>query len=903
MSKLLLIDGNSILNRAFYGIMGNKMLMTSDGTYTNAVYGFLAILFKILDDIDPEYLAVAFDLKAPTHRHKLYKEYKGTRKGMPDELAAQLPIIKEVLEAMNINIIEREGYEADDIIGTLSLYGEEQGLNVTVLSGDRDNFQLASDKTIIRIPRTKNGKTETEEFDRKKVIETYGVEPTELIEVKGLQGDVSDNIPGVPGVGEKTALNLVKEYKTIDNLYTRLEENTANVKGKLKENLENNKELAYLSRTLGTIDRNAPIEKNLNKFKKQEWNNDKVLELFKNLNFNRYIDRFNLQSSKESESIKNNFDVREIIEIKEIEEIVKNINKQKEIIYYFDQAEENKDENIIKNVLTSIYILYKETVYYYSFKNNKNTFIMYFKEIFEDKNIKKISFKEKEHIILLRQIGINAEGFKFDIEVAAYLINPTKSRYKLEELAQEYLKVNFNDLDNNENTNSNEQMTLFGSQEEVKDVYSKKSVEYVYVIGKLYENLTSELKKTNQFELFNKIEMPVLEVLADMQYTGICADEKELFNFGQVLKERINDLTKEIYEISGEEFNINSTKQLGNILFEKLKLPVYKKTKSGYSTDSDVLEKLKKDHPVIEKILEYRQFVKLNSTYVEGMIPYINRKDGRIHSNFHQTVTATGRISSADPNLQNIPTRFDLGKQLRKVFKPKDKFVFVDADYSQIELRILAHISEDEHMIEAFKNNEDIHKNAASKVFGVPLEEVSKEQRSAAKAVNFGIVYGISDYGLAEQIGTSRKQAKSYINQYLEEYSGIKKFMDGITERAKEEGYVETLFNRRRYIPELSSNNYMIRQFGIRAAMNTPIQGTAADIMKLAMINVYNELKLKNMKSKIILQIHDELLIETSIDEIEEVKNILKKGMENVANLKVPLIAEMSVANDWYECK
>ena len=903
MSKLLLIDGNSILNRAFYGIMGSKMLMTSDGTYTNAVYGFLAILFKILDDLDPEYLAVAFDLKAPTHRHKLYKEYKGTRKGMPDELAAQLPIIKDILEAMNIDIIEKEGYEADDIIGTLSLYGEEQGLNVTILSGDRDNFQLASDKTIIRIPRTKNGKTETEEFDRKKVIDTYGVEPKELIEVKGLQGDASDNIPGVPGIGEKTALNLVKEYKTIDNLYTNLEENTANVKSKLKENLENNKELAYLSRTLGKIDRNVPIEKDLNKFKKQEWNNDKVLELFKKLNFNRFIERFNLQSNQHNEKQKIKTEIKKLKKSSEIEDIIKNIKKENKIIYYFDKIEENNDENIIKNRLSAIYILIKETVYFYSFKNDINTFIKNFKEIFEDKNMNKISFKEKEQYILLRQIGIDAVGFNFDIEVAAYLLNPTKSKYKLEELAQEYLKVSFDDLDNSENTNNNEQMTLFGTQEEVKDVYSKKSAEYVYAIGELYKILISELKKTKQLELFNKIEMPVLEVLADMQYIGIYADEKELFNFGQVLKERINDLTKEIYKISGEEFNINSTKQLGNILFEKLKLPVYKKTKSGYSTDSDVLEKLKKEHPIIEKILEYRQLVKLNSTYVEGMIPYINKKDNRIHSYFHQTVTATGRISSTDPNLQNIPTRFELGKKLRKIFKPKDEFVFVDADYSQIELRILSHISEDEHMITAFKNGEDIHKNAASKVFGVPLEEVTKEQRSAAKAVNFGIVYGISDFGLAEQLGISRKQAKSYIEQYLMQYSGIKKFMDTITEQAKKDGYVETLFRRRRYIPELSSSNYMIRQFGARAAMNTPIQGTAADIMKLAMISIYNELKSKNMKSKIILQIHDELIIETAKDEEEEVKKILKDGMEKVITLKVPLIAEMSVANDWYECK
>ena len=881
MNKLLLIDGNSILNRAFYGIMGSKMLMTSDGTYTNAVYGFLAIMFKILEEINPEYLAVAFDLKAPTHRHKLYKEYKGTRKGMPDELAVQLPIIKDVLKAMNIDIIEKEGYEADDIIGTLSLFGEEQGLNVTILSGDRDNFQLASDKTTIRIPRTKAGKTETEEFDRNKVIETYGIEPKGLIEVKGLQGDASDNIPGVPGVGEKTALNLVKEYKTIDNLYKMLENGTSNIKGKLKENLENNKELALLSRTLGTIDRNATIEKDLNKLKTEEWDKNKVLDLFKKLNFNRYIERFNLQSEESVKQKEVLFDIKDISDEKDVEGIVKNIQKEKKMVYYFDKVDSQDPNDIIKQKLSAIYILDKDTVFCYSFKKDVEKFIKNFKKIFENKDIEKISFKEKGQYILLRQMGIEATGFSFDIEIAAYLLNPTKSKYTLEELSNQYLELDIEDYANEAESRENEQMTLFTTREEVKETFSKKICSYTYYIGKLCTILTEELKKTNQFELFTKIEMPVLEVLADMQYTGIYADEKELVEYGQVLKKRIEVLTKEIYSLSEEEFNINSTKQLGNILFEKLKLPVYKKTKSGYSTDSDVLEKLKKEHPIIEKILEYRQLMKLNSTYVEGMTPYINIKDQRIHSYFHQTVTATGRISSTDPNLQNIPTRFELGKRLRKVFKPRDNYIFVDADYSQIELRLLAHISEDEHMIEAFKNNEDIHKNAASKVFGIPLDEVSKEQRSAAKAVNFGIVYGISDFGLAEQLGTSRKQAKIYIDQYLEQYSGIKEFMENITEKAKQDGYVETLFNRRRYLPELSSNNYMVRQFGARAAMNTPIQGTAADIMKIAMINIFKELKSRNMKSKIILQIHDELLIETALDEKEEVKKILKERNGN----------------------
>jgi len=628
------------------------------------------------------------------------------------------------------------------------------------------------------------------------------------------------------------------------------------------------------------------------------------LEWFKKLNFNRYIERFNL---KEQENVlKNdiNFEIKEINDENQIKELIENIIEDKQIIYYFDKIFEENSEDILKSQLTAIYIFNKDNIFCYSFKNNKDEFIKYFKEIFENKEIKKISYKEKEQYILLRQIGVEATGFYFDIEIAAYLLNPTKSEYSIEELSDQYIELDIDHYVNtNENKTINKQITLFEELNENQQNLSIKNATYVYCIEKLYKILEEELEKTNQLELFRNIEMPVLEVLGDMQYVGIYVDKKELIEYGDKLKAKIEVLTKEIYEISGEDFNINSTKQLGNILFEKLKLPVYKKTKSGYSTDVDVLEKLRKEHPIIEKLLEYRQLMKLNSTYVEGLMPYINNRDDRIHSYFNQTVTATGRISSNDPNLQNIPTRFQLGKQLRKVFKPKDNFIFIDADYSQIELRLLSHISEDEHMIEAFKNNEDIHKNVASKVFGIPLDEVSKEQRSAAKAVNFGIVYGISDFGLAEQLDISKKQAKLYIDQYLEQYNGIKDFMNNIIEQAKQDGYVETLFHRRRYLPELSSNNYMVRQFGARAAMNTPIQGTAADIMKIAMINVFNELKSRNMKSKIVLQIHDELLIEASEEEKEEVKKILKNGMETAILLKVPLIAEMSEANNWYESK
>ena len=845
MNKLLLIDGNSIINRAFYGIMGSKMLMTEDGTYTNAVYGFLSILFKELDDIKPEYLVVAFDLKAPTHRHKMYDKYKANRHGMPEELAMQMPILKETLKAMNVCIIEKEGYEADDILGTLAKWGQKEELEVTVLTGDRDSFQLIDKNIKVRIPRTKMGKTETEDYTVEKIEEEYGLEPLDLIEVKGLMGDTSDNIPGVPGVGEKTALNLIKQYKSIDEVYNHIDEQ----KGKLKEKLSENKDLAYLSRTLGTIDINAPIEKDLGAFQVEEWNKPEVLEIFKKLKFNRFIDRFALQENK--------------------------------VIYYYLTEEK--------------FIIYSpKTNKCFSIEN-----IQDFKDIFEDKNILKCSYKQKEEFIILWNKGIEAKNLMFDIAIAGYILNSNINKYTIEYLANEYINFDIAEYLSNTEKTGVEQITLFDNAEEPKE---DKTYIYAYAICKLYNVLTQKMKEAGSIDLFNKIEMPLTEVLASMQYEGIYIDKQELLDFGKELQEKIDILTQEIYELTGEEFNINSTKQLGEILFEKLKLTVKKKTKTGYSTDVDVLEKIKYEHPVIEKILEYRQLQKLNSTYVEGLIPYID-ETGRIHSKFHQTVTTTGRISSTDPNLQNIPTRMELGRKLRKVFKPEQGYIFVDADYSQIELRVLAHISEDKNMIEAFCNNEDIHAQAASKVFNIPLEEVTKEERTKAKAVNFGIVYGISEFGLGEQLGVSRKKAKEYIEQYLDKYSGIKEFMINIVEETKEKGYVETLYHRRRYVPELKSNNYMVRQFGGRVAMNTPIQGTAADIMKIAMINVYNKLKENNLKSKLIVQVHDEILVETLESEKEQVKQIVKEEMENVIKLKVPLLAEVEEGYNWYEAK
>ena len=924
MSRLLVVDGNSIMNRAFYGIMGSKMLMTKDGTYTNAVYGFLSIIFKVIDDLKPEYMAVAFDLKAPTARHKMYEGYKANRHGMPDELAAQMPIIKDVLRAMNITIIEKEGYEADDVLGTLAKAGEASGVDVTILSGDRDTFQLATDKVTIRIPRTKAGKTEEDDFDRAKVIETYGVEPKQLIEVKGLMGDTSDNIPGVPGVGEKTALNLIKEYQTIDNLYKSIEAGTAtSVKGKMKEKITSNKELAELSRFLGTINVEVPIEESIDDLKIKDWNKEDVLYIFKELNFNRFIDRFSLndfQEKKENEVLFN------IVEIdiddntkktnsdegeKNISDVISIVKSQGKLIYYFGKVVDKQSKNIIKKQIKSINVFNKETseVYYIRIKDI-DRFLTVFKQILEDEKIEKIGFSMNEDYVFLKEHNVTLSNIVFDSEIAGYVLNPTV-KTTMQNLAMEYLSVDIDEFiannDNNkENNSGNEQMNLFdtiSTPAEDIDGDKFKNAIFAYCIGKLQEPIIKKLEEINSLDLFNNIEMPLVEVLAQMQVNGMYVDKEELIEIGNNLKKNLEILTNEIHDMAGENFNINSTQQLGKILFEKLNLPVIKKTKTGYSTDVDILEKLKKHHPIIEKILEYRSLTKLNSTYVEGLLPYVSEKDNRIHSFFHQTITATGRISSTEPNLQNIPTRIELGKTLRKVFKPKQGYIYIDADYSQVELRVLAHISEDENMLHAFLNDEDVHKQAASKVLGIPIDEVTKEQRSSAKAVNFGIVYGISDFGLSEQLGISRKEAKNYIEQYLEKYSGIKKFMDEIVEEAKEKGYVETLFHRRRYIPELSSNNYMVRQFGSRAAMNTPIQGTAADIMKIAMINVFKELKSQKLDAELVLQVHDELIIECKIEQKDVVAKLLKENMENAISMLIPLKVETSEAYNWYDAK
>lgn len=789
--------------------------------------------------------------------------------------------------------------------GTLSRFGEKNGLEVTILSGDRDNFQLATDKVTIEIPRTKAGKTETDYYDRKKVIEEYGVEPWQLIQVKGLMGDTSDNIPGVPGVGEKTALTLIKEYVDMDKLYENLEKGTDHIKGKLREKLVENKELAFLSRELGRINIDSPIEEKLEEMKVEEWDKPKVLELFKKYRFNRYIERFSLQGEGTSqEQISIHFTEKEIQTPSDLEAFIKLLKTQERIVYSLGLKDNSEHMGyIIPKEIISISVHIENTVYYYCFEHKQEEFIKNFQEIFETKAL--VGYELARDYILLKQIGIMPKNFVCDVKIAAYLLNPVASKYPLEGLSASYLGIDIMEyLKENGVEEEKEQLNLFEMNEPPKeDKQKQEGMLYAYVISKLEPVLTEKLQKENALSLFSEIEMPLVSVLADMQFVGMRVEKEELISYGNQLKEQLETLTKEIHTLAGEEFNINSPKQLGEVLFEKLKLPYAKKTKSGYSTDVDALEKIKEEHPVVEKILEYRAMAKLNSTYVEGLLPYINKVDQKIHSYFHQTVTATGRISSTEPNLQNIPTRVEAGKKIRKAFKPSKGHVFLDADYSQIELRVLAHISEDEHMIQAFQNDEDIHKQAASKVLNIPIEEVTHEQRSSAKAVNFGIVYGISDFGLAGQLGISRKQAKEYIEQYLEKYSGIQKFMENIVEEAKEKGYVETLFHRRRQIPELKSSNYMVRQFGARAAMNTPIQGTAADIMKIAMIEVHKRLETEGLQSKLVLQVHDELIIDTKIEEKEQVKEILKTSMENAIKLRIPLKVELSEANDWYEAK
>ena len=870
MKKLVAIDGNSIMNRAFYGIMNSKLLMTTDGIYTNAIYGFLTILLKMINDEKPDYLCVAFDLKAPTFRHKKYEDYKGTRKGMPDELRVQMPIIKDVLRAMNITICELEGYEADDIIGTLSKKAEEEGMKTLLLTGDKDYLQLATENVTVRIPTTKMGNTESTDYTPEVIKEKYGIDPIQFIQIKGLMGDSSDNIPGVPGVGEKTAFSLITKYHDLDNIYNSLDEGKEldGIKGKLKEKLIENRELAFLSRDLGTIFKEVPLDFDIDDLKIKEYNSSELYNLFVRLQFKNFIEKLGLKAD-ESGGSKQNCDIPEL-NIKDFSEI--NLDGVNEISYYFKNGK--------------LAVCVNDTEYYTPNPSDEDL-----KKIFES-DILKIGHGEKADYLALKSKGFNPKNMMFDLTIASYILNPAKDNYRLDEMILEVLGIVL------ESKKENVQLGLFDipENEDKKEEYSR----YALYILKCKEKYETELKEKNQFHLFEDIEMPLMRVLAEMEFSGVLVDREIIDEFSKKLSSSVDNLTHEIWNMVGTEFNINSPKQLGEILFEKLQLPVIKKTKSGYSTDADVLEKLRLEHPIIDKILEYRTLNKLKATYIDGIIPLI-KEDGRVHAKFNQTVTATGRISCTEPNLQNIPIRTEIGKELRKMFVAKEGFTFLDADYSQIELRVLAHISGDENMIHAFNSGEDIHAMTASQVFDVPLEDVTKQMRSEAKAVNFGIVYGISDFGLATNIGTSRKKAKEYIEKYFAKYPGIKAYMDRTVKECKEKGYVETLWGRRRYVPEIKSNNFNVRQFGERVAMNAPIQGTAADIIKIAMINIEKELEDKKLESKLLLQVHDELVIETKLEEIETVRELLVRNMENVIKMDVPLKVEAGEGKTWFD--
>lgn len=874
MNKLLLIDGNSILNRAFYGLPD---LTTSDGRHTNAVLGFLNIILKVIDEEKATHVCVAFDLKEPTFRHKMYSEYKGTRHPMPDELREQVPLIKEVLGSMNIFTISKAGYEADDILGTLSRVGENKGFEVTVLSGDRDLLQLATDKILIKIPKTKFGKTEIFNYYDKDVKAEYGVSPLIFIDMKGLMGDSSDNIPGVPGVGPKSAEKLLVEYGSMDGLYEHIDELK---KSKMKDNLIEFKEQAYMSKELATIKLDCELSADLDNMLYKNAFNSESYKLFAELEFKSLLNRFN-DIEKETEEV--DFDILHISDKEELNSLFKN-----DIISFGFAYIESNSELICASLTFD-----KKKAYIINL--NGSISAEYLNELVQKScNVSKICSLDIKNE--LRHLQLKPENDIFDCGIGAYLINPLKDEYAYDDIAREYLGVTL--LTKKELVGKNE-INIFT----IEDENIEKYIAYQSMIPYLSaDKIIEKLKLADMYKLYTDIELPCTFSLYEMEKNGIRVDGKALHEFGIKLKENIDRLTGEIYELAGKEFNINSTRQLGEVLFEDLGLKSGKKTKTGYSTSVEVLEKLKNEHEIIPKILEFRQLTKLNSTYVEGLSVYI-KADGRIHGSFNQTVTATGRISSTEPNLQNIPTRLPLGREIRKVFIPEDGYVFLDADYSQIELRVLAHLSEDDALIAAYKKGTDIHTITASEVFGVPIEEVDSLMRRKAKAVNFGIVYGISSFGLGQDLDIPRKEAEGYINKYFETYKKVKNYLDEVVKSAKEKGYSITMFNRRRPIPELKSSNFMTRSFGERCAMNSPIQGTAADIIKIAMINVDKELKARKLKSRLILQVHDELLIEVKKEELEEVKSLLNDNMMKAASLSVPLIVDMHDGTSWYDAK
>ena len=879
MNKILLIDGHSMLNRAFYGI---PMLTNSEGLHTNAVYGFLNIMFKVLDEEQPDFLAVAFDVKAPTFRHKMYSEYKGTRKPMPAELHEQVPIIKDVLSAMGIKTIEAPGFEADDILGTISNDAQEKGMEVTVLTGDRDLLQLATDRIMIRIPKTSKGVTTVYNYNTKEVMEEYGITPKQVIELKGLMGDSSDNIPGLPGVGEKTAVKILSEFGDIENAYAHF----AEIKPpKASKAMEEHIDLARLSRELATINTKAEIEYNLDDMKVENFYTEEAYKLFKRLEFKNLLGRFETEISSAAAS-----DTKEFLLVTDKSDLKDSFARgaagKIAGIHLFDEDGISGGSLCIDGGETFVYVAGPKL----PFEEIKKGFLSVIAGAGE------VSFANLKNALKVCP-DISYSKNLFDVSIAGYLINPLKDTYLYDDIGGEYLGEVL--------SSKKEKM----GKSSLSQVFDERQDDFLYIAGypayvaaAALPKLKDKLAQEEEYKLFTDLEMPLIFVLDSMERYGIALKREELKDYGQKLDVRIKELEKLIYERAGEEFNINSPKQLGVILFEKMGLKGGKKTKTGYSTAADVLEKLAPANPIVSDILEYRQLTKLKSTYADGLAEFI-REDGRIHSNFNQTITATGRISSTEPNLQNIPVRMELGRLIRKVFVPEEGFVFVDADYSQIELRVLAHMSGDESLIDAYRKEADIHAITASQVFHVPLDAVTPLMRRNAKAVNFGIVYGISSFGLSQDLSITRKEAQEYIERYYETYPGIKACLEGMVSSAKEKGYSVTLWGRKRPIPELKSSNFMQRSFGERVAMNAPIQGTAADIIKVAMIDVDRELKSRKMKSRLILQVHDELLIEAAIEEKDRVIAILKDKMMGAASLAVPLEISVSEGRNWYEAK
>ncbi|MCQ2513678.1 MAG: DNA polymerase I [Ruminococcus sp.] len=854
--RLLVVDGNSIVNRAFYGI---RPLTNKEGQFTHAIYGFLTMLKKITTQENPDAVAIAFDLRTPTFRHKAYSGYKATRKGMPEELASQMPPLKELLSLLGYKIVTCEGYEADDILGTLARACENNGDECVLATGDRDSLQLVSDSTTVHLCTNKDDINYTPAL----IMEIYGVTPKELIQIKAIQGDSSDNIPGVAGIGPKGAGELIQKYHTVEYIYDHIDE--LDIKTGMRNKLINSKDNAFLSLMLGEICCTAPIDTDIEHYKVEMKNPDECARYMSRLELFSLIDKYITDDVEVVPAQEENKEALklEVIENAENEKLLEQIKKSGKAYLNFEIKSEN---------LNNFAVMSDGKIYLSEDK-------ALFDEILSDENIGIITRNSKGIFAYADKNSINIKSLNFDVELAAYLLEPSSKNYSDENLCQ----ANSIELPITDN-----------------DDYKKYAPLAVY--DKLYEKLFYEIKSNGQEKLLFEIEIPLANVLAKMENIGFDVDRKGIEDYGSMLTEQIKSLEQQIYQSAGCEFNIKSPKQLGVVLFENLKLPCKKKTKSGYSTDAEVLEGLRYEHPVVDLVLQYRTLAKLNSTYCEGLLKVIG-KDGRIHSNFNQTETRTGRISSTEPNLQNIPVRTELGREMRKFFAAREGCVLIDADYSQIELRVLAHISGDKNMIDAFKQNVDIHAITASQVFNMPIEMVTSLMRSRAKAVNFGIVYGIGPYSLAKDIGVSNKEAKQYIESYLAHYSGVDSYMKNIVEKAGKDGYVETMFGRRRYLPELSSSKHMMRAFGERVARNMPIQGTAADIIKIAMVKVDNRIKSEGLQAKLILQIHDELIVEAPIEESETVKRLLQEEMENAVKLDVPLIADAEVGRTWYDAK